>query len=67
MKRKGGIFMKLKKSIKQMAKDFQRTRRPVKVKKGKHIGYLKKENNSNGSHLDMLVGTRIIGEEEMPL
>jgi len=35
--------MKIKKSIKQMAKDFKLKGRPIKVKKGKHIGYLKKE------------------------
>ncbi len=50
--------MKIRKSIKKMAEDFRLKRRPIKVRKGKQVGYLKKENNPNGKHLDMMIGTR---------
>lgn len=57
--KKGGIFMRIKKSIKQMAEDFKLKRRPIKVRKGKQVGYGKKEHNPNGK-IDMLIGTEII-------
>lgn len=51
--------MKIKKSIKQMANDFKLKERPIKIRRGKQVGYLKKENNPNGK-IDMLIGTEII-------
>ena len=51
--------MKIKKSINQMAKDFRLKERPILVRRGNQVGYLKKD-NPNGKHIDMLIGAKII-------
>jgi len=35
--------MRIKKSIRQMAKDFKLKKRPILIRKGKQVGFLKKE------------------------